>query len=156
MKAGIGNAGPTSGRRHRQGGKGQNQQRMDDDSQCGQLHLAPLNLLAQIFGGTPYHQPADEHRQNSVKNHVHQTHALAAKDAVEHHVHKRHHAAQRRQCVMHVIDRTGGEGCSYRGKQRGLGDAEADLLAFHAARGLSETDLGQRRIALLFRPVAKA
>ena len=57
---------------------------------------------------------------------------------------------------MHVIDRTGGEGCSYRGKQRGLGDAESDLLAFHAARGLAETDLGQRRIALLFRPVAKA
>ena len=103
----------------------------------------PLDLLAQIFGGAAHHQPADEHRQDGVQNHVHEAHALAAKDTVEHHVQHRHHSAQRRQGVVHVVDGACGEGCCYGGKQSGLGDAEADFLALHAACGLVEADLRQ-------------
>ena len=156
VETGIGNAGLPGGCRHRQGSKGQDQQGMDDDGQCRQLHFASLDLLAQIFGGAAHHQPADEHRQDGVQNHVHEAHALAAKDTVEHHVQHRHHSAQRRQGVVHVVDGACGEGCCYGGKQSGLGDAEADFLALHAACGLVEADLRQSRVALQLSPVAKA
>ena len=116
MEAGIGNAGSSGGRRHRQSRESQNQQRVDHDGQCGKLHLAPLDLLAKIFGGTSYHQPTNEYRQDGVQNHIHETHTLAAKDAVEHHVQQRHHAAQRCQCVVHIVDRTCSERCGHRGK----------------------------------------
>ena len=61
-----------------------------------------------------------------------------------------------RQGVVHVVDGACGEGCCYGGKQSGLGDAEADFLALHAACGLVEADLRQSRVALQLSPVAKA
>ena len=53
--------------RYRQCGEGQDQQRMNDDAQGGQLHLTPLDLFAEIFRRASDHQAADEHSQNGVQ-----------------------------------------------------------------------------------------
>ena len=51
-------------------------------------------------------------------------------------VEQRNQAAERREAVVHAVDGAatgvGGDG----GEQRGVGDAEADFLAFHVAAGL--------------------
>ena len=57
---------------------------------------------------------------------------------------------------MHIVDTAGGEGCGCCGKQSGLGDAETDLFALHAAGRLAESNLRQSRIALQLCPIAKA
>lgn len=60
------------------------------------------------------------------------------------------------QGVVHVVDGAGGEGCSDGGEQGGLGDAEADLLALHAAHGLAQANLRQLGVARQLREVAQA
>ena len=62
---------------------------MDDDAQSGELHLPALDLLAQVLRGTADHQATDEHAENSIHDHVHQAHALAAEHHIEHHVQQR-------------------------------------------------------------------
>ena len=61
---------------------------------------------------------------------------------------------QRRERVVHIVDRTGRErrrcGCEH----RGLGDTKPHFLAFHAAHGLCQPDSCQRRVALAFCPEA--
>ena len=156
MEAGVGDAGQTAFGRDRQGREGQDQEGVDNDAQSGELHLPALDLLAQVLGGTADHQAAQEHAQHDVHDHVHQAHALAAEHAVEHHVQQGHHAAQGCQGVVHVVDGAGGEGCSDGGEQGGLGDAEADLLALHAAHGLAQANLRQLGVARQLREVAQA
>ena len=80
----------------RQRGERQNQEGVNDDAQCGELHLPSFNLFAQVFRGTPNHQATDKDCQDGVHNHIHKANAFAAKDHVQHHVEQRHHAAQRR------------------------------------------------------------
>ena len=59
----------------------------------------------------------------------------AEDDLAELDVDQRHQAAERREAVVHGVDRAaracGGDG----GEERRVGDAEADLLAFHVAAG---------------------
>ena len=56
----------------------------------------------------------------------------------EHDVGQRHHPAQRSEGIVPAVDGAatgvGGDG----GKQRGVGNAEADFLAFHVAAGLHQ------------------
>ena len=66
VEARVGDGLPPRGRADRQGGKRQDQQRVDDDAQGGELHLAPFDFFAQIFRRPPDHQPADEHGQDGV------------------------------------------------------------------------------------------
>jgi len=67
-------------------------------------------------------------------SHAVQARTRRRKDNFAHHeVDEHHHAAQWRERVMHGVDRaataSGGDG----GEQRGLGYAEAHLLALHVA-----------------------
>ena len=89
---------------------------MDNDTQRRQFHLTAFNFFAQIFRCATNHQAADEHRQNRIHDHVHQTDTLAAEYDVEHHVQQRHHTTQRRQCVVHIINGTRCKRSGRRGK----------------------------------------
>ena len=129
---------------------------MDDDAQRGELHFPAFDLFAQVFRRAPDHQAADEHCQNGVQDHIHQTDALAAEYYVQHHVQQRDHAAQRRQGVVHIVHRTGGKRGRDGGEHRRLRNAEADLLALHTAHGLVQADIRQRRVALALGPEAYA
>ena len=66
---------------------------------------------------------------------------------------ERHHAAQRREAVMHGIDRaargSGGDGR----EQRRDGDAEAHFLAFHIAAGQCSSRSSEAKAGL---PAASA
>ena len=108
----------------------------DDDAQRGELHFPAFDLFAQVFRRAPDHQAADEHCQNGVQDHIHQTDALAAEYYVQHHVQQRDHAAQRRQGVVHIVHRTGRKRGRDGGEHRRLRNTEADLLALHTAHGL--------------------
>ena len=46
-------------------GKTQNRKRQDKDGEHRHLHLARLDLLAEIFRRAPDHEPCDEHRDRS-------------------------------------------------------------------------------------------
>ena len=129
---------------------------MDDNAQCGEFHLPALDLLTQVFGRAANHQPTDEHRQDGVHNHIHQSNTLAAKDHVEHHVQQGDHAAQGGQGIVHVVDGACGKRGGSCGEHGGLRDAEAHFLALHAAHGLAQANLGQRRVALKLGPIADA
>ena len=154
MVSGIGDPCQASRNSYCQCGKGQDQQRMNDDAQGYQLHLTPLDLLAEVFRGPSDHQAADEHSQNGIHDHVHQADALTAEYHIEHHVQQRNHAAQRGEGIMHIVDGTCGKGSCHSCEQRRLRGTKPHLLALHAAHGLAQSQLGQQGVALAFRPEA--
>ena len=129
------------------------------DREHRQLHLSALDLLAQVLGRAADHQPGDEHREDGEHQHAQDADADAAEDDLaERDVEHRHAAGQRREAVVHGVDRAGrgvgGDG----GPQRGRADAEADLLALLlppacVERGrLVGSGPGQDRVAGLLAP----
>ncbi len=108
----------------------------------------------------PDHQPGDEEGDDGEEQHAVETRADAAEDDfAELDVDQRDHAAERREAVMHPVDRTargvGGDG----GEEGRVGDAEADLLALHVAARLrgagGHVDMGggESRVACRFGPI---
>ena len=89
---------------------------MDDDGQGCEFHLPAFDLFAQILGGASHHQSADKDGQDRIQDYVHQANAFAAEYTVEHHMQKWNQPAQRRQGIMHIVDGSGGKGCSHRGE----------------------------------------
>ena len=76
--------------------------------------------------------------------------ADAAEDHLaEHDVGQRHQAAERRERVVPAVDRAAAGVGRHRGEERGVGDAEADFLAFHVAAGLHRADalIGAGRVS---------
>ena len=104
-----------------------------------------LDLLAEIFRRAADHQPGDEDRDDDEQQHAVEAGADAAEDDLaELHVEQRHHAAERREAVMHGVDRAARGSRGDGGEQRRVGDAEADFLAFHVAAGRSPSALKSR------------
>jgi hypothetical protein len=67
------------------------------DGEHGHLHLARLDLLAEIFRRAADHQAGDEDREDDEQQHAVEAGADAADDDLaELHVDHRHHAAERR------------------------------------------------------------
>ena len=116
----------------------------------------PSIFLPRYSGVRPIIRPQMNTAENGVHDHVHQAHALAAEHHIEHHVQQGNHAAQGSQSIVHVVDRAGSKRGGSGGEHGGLGNAEADFLALHAAHGLVQPQLGQGRVALALRPVADA
>ena len=111
-------------------------QREDQDGEHRQLHLLGGDLLAEILRRSPDHQSGDEHRQDDEDQHAVEAGADAAEDHLaQHHVDHRHHAAQRREAVVHGVDRAVRGVGGRRRPQRRQNRAEADLLALHVAAG---------------------
>ena len=69
---------------------------------------------------------------------------------------KRYHSAKRRQCIMHVVDSTCGEGSCHSCKQSGLVNSKPDLLALHAPHFLADAGCLKNRIAGLLRYKAQS
>ena len=142
-------------RRHRGPSReAEDEQRKDEDVEHRELHLARLDLLAQVLGGAPDHQAGDEHRQE----HHHQHSVEAGADAAEDHlaeldVDERNQAAQRREAVVHRVDRAAGRVGRHRGEQRRGSDAEARFLAFEVPSGLVHRQAAQRGIARCLRRI---
>ena len=102
------------------------------DGDDRELHLARLDLLADIFGGAPDHQPGHEHGENGIDEHAVEPRADAADhDLAKLDVEHRHQPAQRHEAVMHTDHRTAGGGGGDDGEQSRGRDAEADFLALH-------------------------
>ena len=64
---------------------------------------------------------------------------------------QRHQAAERREAVVHGVDRAVGGGRGRHRPQAGIGDAEANLLAFHV--GGIDAERGEIGVAGGFRPI---
>ena len=109
-------------------------QRQDRDGEHRQLHLAALDLLADIFGRAPDHQPGDEDRDDREQQEAVEARADAADDDLaELDVEHRHQPADRREAVVHRVDRAA-RGVGGDGREQGRGGgAEAHLLALHVA-----------------------
>ena len=59
---------------------------MEQDGEHGQLDLLGLDLLAEVLGRPPDHQPGQEHGDDDIHQHVQEPGADAAEDDVEHHI----------------------------------------------------------------------
>ena len=69
----------------KQAGRPQDHDRVHEQRDHRQLHLARADLLAQIFGRAPDHLPGDEDADDEEQQQVDHADALAAVDAVEPH-----------------------------------------------------------------------
>ena len=138
---------PKLGRDRRDRRERQDQQREDQHGQHRHLHLERLDLLAEVLRRPADHQAGDEHRQDDVDEHAVHAGADAAEDHLAQlHVGERHQAAERRERVVPAVDRAAARVGRDRGEERRVGDAEADLLAFHvAARRRRASPSGRRR-----------
>src|ERR1019366_4898809 len=115
-------------------GEYQNHEWKDERHQHGHLHVIGFDLLTEIFRRAAYHYPGNEHRQHDVDQNAVQAGACTAEDHfAQHDIDQGHHSAQGHEGVMPAVDgpaaRVGGDS----GEQRGVGNAEADLFAFHVA-----------------------
>ena len=98
--------GVLAGRHHRrQGGEAQRRDAEVEHGQRGELHLAALDLLAQVLGRAAHHQAGDEHREDGDDEQPHDADPDAAEDHLaQGDVEHRHAAGQRRQAVVAVVD----------------------------------------------------
>ena len=120
----------------------------NQEHERGHLHLVGLDLLAEVLGRAADHQPGDEHGDDGEHQHAVQAAADAAEDDLAQlHQPHRHQPAERRERVVHRVDRAVRRGGGRGRPQRGVRDAEADLLAFHVAAGLRCAEPPDRRPA---------
>ena len=94
--------------------------RHDQDVEHDELHLGGLDLLAQVLRRSPDHEAGDEHREDHEDQHPVEPDTDAARaHLAELHVHERRPAAERREAVVHRVDRAvGGAGRGRRPRSR--------------------------------------
>ena len=93
---------------HRDRGESEGERRDDQEIEDDELHLRRLDLLAEVLGSPPDHEPGDEDREQGEDEHPVEAGADASRrDLAEHHVRERHGAAERREAVVRRVDRTG-------------------------------------------------
>ncbi len=107
---------------------------MDEQGEHGQLHLAGLDLLAEILRRAADHQAGQEDADDQVDEQVDEADALAAEDAVEPHAGERRQAGQRVEAVVHAVDRTAGHRRGDGREGRAGRGAETQFLAFEVAQ----------------------
>ena len=118
----------------------------DEHGQDGDLDVVGLDLLAQVFGRPPDHQPGQEDGQDDEDEHPVEPGADAAEDDLAQlDVEQRDEPAQRRERIVHGVDRAAGGVGRDGGEERGIEDAEADLLALHVAAGRIDAERRARR-----------
>src|SRR6266508_3876105 len=119
---------------HRRRGEGQQHRGHGQDVEHDQLHLGRLDLLAEVLRSSTDHEPGEEHRQDHEDQQAVEPHADTARaHLAQHDVADRDHPAQRREAVVHGVDRPVRRTSGGRGPQPGRGRPEADLLALHPA-----------------------
>ncbi len=106
---------------------------MPEEREARELHLLGLDLLAQELGRAADHHAGHEHRDDHEDQHVDEADAHAAEDVVEPHADQRHQASERRERVVHRVDRPIRRHRRRDRPERREAGAEADLLAFHRA-----------------------
>ena len=132
----------------RHGRAREDEQRVQQGHDNGNFHLPRLNLLAQQFRGSAYHQPRDEHGDDDEHEKVEEAHAHAAVEGVGHHAQQLGHARDGHVRVVHGVYRAAGNnGVGYAPIGRGR-RAEAYFLAFHRAQTLVGPHVGDGRVAV--------
>ena len=139
---------------HRRAREPEHHKRIDEHRQHRELHLAHLDLLAEVLGRAADHQPGDKDRddgndEKAVKSSADAAWPNAAGQKVEH----RDEPGERRQRVEHRVDRAGAGAARRRGEQNRHRLAEANLLALEiACRGV-HAERRQNRVSCSLRPV---
>ena len=93
------------------------------------------------------HHAGDEDRDDDEDQHVDEADADAAEDVVEPHADHRHQPAERRQRVVHRVDRPFDVTVVVTAQSADRPDAEAHFLALHRAGGLVDAHRRNRRVA---------
>ena len=138
--------------RHGRGQRAEDEdpERHDQEGDHGEFDLARLDLLAEVFGRAPHHQPGEEDREHDVDEHPVEPGPDAAEDHLARlHVQEQHEPRKRHETVVHGVDRAVRGGGGRRGPERRERDAEALLLALHVAGGLVDPSSEQRVARLL-------
>ena len=112
----------------------QHEQRINQHGEHGHLHVERFDLLAQIFRRAAHHQSRDEHGKDDEHDDSVEAGADPSEnDFAQQHIDQRNHSAERRVGIVHRVDRAATRVGCHHGPQRGVRDAEADLLALHVS-----------------------
>jgi len=108
----------------------QDKQRMYEERQEGEFHLAGFDLPAEVFWRSANHHAADKHADDDVQEHVDQTHANPAKKSRS----ATMPASGMRpvsglKLSVHAVDRTVACGGRERSPQRTGGGTEPEFLS---------------------------
>ena len=123
-------------------------ERVDQHRQHRELHLARLDLLAEIFRRAPDHEAGDEHGDDRDHKEAIEARADAARpDAAGEEVEHRHEPGERRERIEHRVDGAGAGAARSGGEQSRHRLSEADLLALEIAERRIDPERGQDRIA---------
>ena len=94
--------------RHGRGQRAENEdpERHDQEGDHGEFDLARLDLLAEVFGRAPHHQPGEKDREHDVDKHPVEPGPHAAEDHLARlHVQEQHEPRKRHETVVHGVDR---------------------------------------------------
>ena len=147
------------GHEHSYGGEAEDDKREDEEVEHRHLDVVGFDFFAEVLGGSADHEAGDEDGDDDEDEHAVEAGAYATEDDLaEHDVGKGNKPAKRGKRIVHGVDgaaaRVRGDG----GEEGGVGDAEANFLAFHVAAGLGErgvlVDVVHERVGLRFGPVA--
>src|SRR5690349_8616199 len=106
MRTWVGDSGKPRLYYDRNSSRQENYRRKDQDEEHGELHLAALDLLAEVLRRSPHHQARDKHRQHRHHEHSVKARADAAEnDFTDLHIDQWNQAAERRVTVVHRVDR---------------------------------------------------
>ena len=112
----------------------QDREGQDQHGEHRELHFVSLDLLAEVLGRAPDHEPGDEHGEDDEKKHPVEPRAHAPEDDLaELDVQERNEAAERREGVVHRVDRAAGGIRRDRREKGGVDGPEPDLFAFHVS-----------------------
>ena len=157
VRAGVVHAVERGLQHHRRGREAEHRQRVDQHREHRQLHFARFDLLAEIFRRAADHQPGDEHGDDRDHEKTIEPRADAAwPDAAGEQVEQRHQAAERRQRIVHRVDRAGAGRRRRRRVHRAQRLPEANLLALEIAGRRVDAQRGHAQCSRAFRPIDHA
>src|SRR5579884_746394 len=139
VRAGVAGAGPAGVQGDGDGGEDEHGDRHHEHGERRELHLARLDLLAQVLGRAPDHEPAQEHGDDGEQEDgVEPAPHTAGRHLAEHHPRQQSEAADGGERVVGPRHRPGGGLGGGDVVQAGGQRAEADLLAHHVALMLGD------------------
>ena len=137
-----------AGAQHGDRGADDDERARNQHDEARHLHLVRFDLLAEIFRRAADHEPGDEHRDDREREHSVEARADAAEDDfAELHQPHRHEAAERRERVVHRVDRAVRRGGRRGRPERRVDDAEARLPCLPCCRRPAAADAIDRRRA---------
>jgi hypothetical protein len=122
-----------TGKDRRESREAENAEGVSQQGDHHELHLSGFDFLAEKLGGPPDHHSNEKNRKDCERNQVDQADAVATEHIIEHHLRDWDQPADRRQRIVHCVDRASRSGRCHCDEQTRLSGSEAQFLSFEIA-----------------------